>query len=72
MTNLAHNLLDAAEQHADRPAIKLDDHVLTYAELLTAARRMATLLQDKGVEPGDRVGLQTANVPPTRSRSTAR
>ncbi len=63
MTNLAQNLLDAAEQHADRPAIKLDDHVLTYAELLDAARRMATLLQGLGVEPGDRVGLQTANVP---------
>ena len=63
MTNLAQNLLDAAEQHGDRPAIKLDDNVLTYADLLQSAQRMATLLTDRGVEPGDRVGLQTANVP---------
>ena len=63
MTNLAQNLVDAAEQHGDRPAIRLDDNVLTYTDLLDSARRMATLLISRGVEPGDRVGLQTANVP---------
>jgi long-chain acyl-CoA synthetase len=63
VTNLAQNLFDAAEQHGDRPAIRLDDDVLTYTDLLDSAQRMATLLTGKGVEPGDRVGLQTANVP---------
>ncbi|NYJ73651.1 long-chain-fatty-acid--CoA ligase [Allobranchiibius huperziae] len=64
MTNLADNLTQTAEQHGDRPAIKLDDLVLTYAELQDGARRVATLLKDKGVGPGDRVGLVLPNVPP--------
>jgi long-chain acyl-CoA synthetase len=63
MTNLAQNLIGTAEKYGDRPAIRLDDHTLTYAELLGKSRRMATLLQSKGVQPGDRVGLQSANVP---------
>ncbi len=63
MTNLAQNLLTTADEHGDRPAIKLDDAVLTYSELLDQAQRMATLLVAKGIEPGDRVGLQMANVP---------
>ncbi|UIJ34901.1 long-chain fatty acid--CoA ligase [Allobranchiibius sp. GilTou73] len=64
MTNLADNLTQTAEQHGDRPAIKLDDLVLTYAELQDGARRVAALLKDKGVGPGDRVGLVLPNVPP--------
>jgi long-chain acyl-CoA synthetase len=63
MTNLAQNLFTTAAEHGNRPAIKLDDAVLTYAELLDQAQRMATLLVSKGLEPGDRVGLQMANVP---------
>jgi long-chain acyl-CoA synthetase len=63
MTNLAQNLFTAAAEHGDRPAIKLDDAVLSYAELLDQAQRMATLLVAKGLAPGDRVGLQMANVP---------
>ena len=63
MTNLAQNLVDTAEQHGDRPALRLDDSVLTYSELLDAARRMAALLGSSGVGPGDRVALQLANVP---------
>ncbi|MDQ6848604.1 MAG: long-chain fatty acid--CoA ligase [Actinomycetota bacterium] len=63
MTNLAQHLLDSADRHADRPALRLDDSVLTYSELLDGARRMATLLRSKGVQPGDRVGLQLPNVP---------
>ncbi|MGQ0572790.1 MAG: AMP-binding protein [Pseudonocardia sp.] len=63
MTNLAQNLVDTAAEHPDRPAVKLDDAVLTYAELLDHAQRMATLLRSMGVEPGDRVALQLPNVP---------
>ncbi|MDQ2749234.1 MAG: long-chain fatty acid--CoA ligase [Actinomycetota bacterium] len=63
MTNLANILVATADEHGDRPALKLDDAVLTYRELLDAARRMGSLLSSKGIEPGDRVGLQLANVP---------
>jgi long-chain acyl-CoA synthetase len=63
VTNLADNLTKTAEKHGDRPAVKLDDFVLTYAELQDGAGRVAALLKDKGVEPGDRVGLVLPNVP---------
>ncbi len=64
MTNLADNLTQTAEEHGDRPAVKLDDLVLTYAELQDGARRVAAMLKSKGVGPGDRVGLVLPNVPP--------
>ena len=63
MTNLADNLTKTAEQHPDRPAVRLDDMVLTYRELQDGARRVSTLLSSKGVGPGDRVGLVLPNVP---------
>ena len=63
MTNLADNLTKTAEEHGDRPAVRLDDMVLSYDELLDGARRVAALLADKGVGPGDRVGLVLPNVP---------
>ena len=63
MTNLANHLLCTAAEHPDRPAVKLDEQVLSYAQLRDAAARMATLLRQLGVEPGDRVGLQLPNVP---------
>jgi long-chain acyl-CoA synthetase len=63
MPNLAQNLVRTAEKHGARCALRLDDAELTYAELLDSAQRMATLLRSKGVEVGDRVGLQMANVP---------
>ncbi|MGI8524009.1 MAG: long-chain-fatty-acid--CoA ligase [Nocardioides sp.] len=63
MTNLATNLTKTAEQHPDRPALKLDDTVLSYTQLLDGARRVTALLKNKGIEPGDRVGLVLPNVP---------
>ena len=48
MTNLAHNLTTTAEQHGDRPAVRLDDLVLTYDQLLDGARRVTALLQSQG------------------------
>ncbi|MEO7351968.1 MAG: long-chain fatty acid--CoA ligase [Marmoricola sp.] len=63
MTNLADNLTKAAQKHPDRPALRLDDHVLSYSDLQDGARRVATLLKEKGVGPGDRVGLVLPNVP---------
>lgn len=63
MTNLAQNLRDAAEKHGDRPALRLDEHTLTYAELFATAGRAAAMLAEQGVQPGDRVGLVFPNVP---------
>jgi long-chain acyl-CoA synthetase len=63
MTNLATNLSCAAQRFPDRPAIRLDDVVLSYAALDDASARMASLLRDRGLEPGDRVGLMMPNVP---------
>jgi len=63
VTNLATNLTTTARQHGDRPAVRLDDTTLTYSELQDAARRVTALLVDRGVVPGDRVGLVLPNVP---------
>jgi long-chain acyl-CoA synthetase len=63
VTNLAHNLSTTAEKHGERPAVRLDDLVLSYDQLLDGARRVTGLLQSHGVGPGDRVGLVLPNVP---------
>jgi long-chain acyl-CoA synthetase len=63
MTNLSSLLEQAADGHPDRHAIRMDDLVLTYAQLREAAGRMSTLLVSAGVEPGDRVGIMLPNVP---------
>ncbi len=64
MTNLAQALTDTAAEHGGRPAIKLDDLVVDYDTLLDGSQRVAALLKDRGVGPGDRVGLVLPNVPP--------
>ena len=61
--NLAQKLTDTAADHGDRVALKLDDAELHYAAFEEGAARVAGLLKEKGVEPGDRVGLMLPNVP---------
>ena len=63
MTNLGSLLEQAAADQPDRPAVRMDDLVLTYAQLREAAGRMSTLLTSAGIEPGDRVGIMLPNVP---------
>jgi long-chain acyl-CoA synthetase len=63
MTNLATNLKDAAGQFPDRPALRLDDVVLTYAQFDDLSARVAGWLRERGVQPGDRVGIMLPNVP---------
>jgi long-chain acyl-CoA synthetase len=63
MTNFAHELARAAAEAGERPAVRLDDTVLTYALLDAGASRAAGLLRAHGVGAGDRVGLQLPNVP---------
>jgi long-chain acyl-CoA synthetase len=61
--NLASILTDAAERESSRTAIKLDDAEVSYAQLDEASARVARLLEDRGVGPGDRVGIMLPNVP---------
>ena len=61
--NLAENLLQGGRANPDRPAIRLDDLVITYAQLDDLSARAAGWLRDRGVRPGDRVGIMLPNVP---------
>jgi long-chain acyl-CoA synthetase len=61
--NLATILTDTAARHGDRTAFKLDDLELTYSVLDNSSARIAALLEARGLEPGDRVGLMMPNVP---------
>ena len=63
MTSLVSNLETAARTHPDRPALVLDDTVLSYAELAERTTRVAGWLRGRGHQPGDRVGLMLPNVP---------
>jgi long-chain acyl-CoA synthetase len=63
MTNFAHEQAAAAADSADRPAVQLDDLVLSYAFLEAGVQRAAGLLRAHGIGPGDRVGMQLPNVP---------
>jgi len=61
--NLALNLTDAAQRDGLRCALKLDEHVISYAQLDEASARVAGLLRERGVRTGDRVGVMLPNVP---------
>ncbi|MBT2539007.1 long-chain fatty acid--CoA ligase [Arthrobacter sp. ISL-69] len=57
------NLIRQADTRPDRTAIRLDDVVLSYAQLEDATRKVAGLLAERGVQPGDRVAVMLPNVP---------
>jgi long-chain acyl-CoA synthetase len=61
--NLAGLLTDTAARFPKRAALKLDDTVVTYAMLDDLASRVAGFLKDRGLAPGDRVGVMLPNVP---------
>jgi long-chain acyl-CoA synthetase len=61
--NLATLLSDAVARHGERPAIKLDDLTLSYRALDEGSAHVAGLLVERGLEPGDRVGVMLPNVP---------
>ena len=63
MTNLSSNLVDARRNHPDSAALRCDDLTLTYAEFDAAAARVATFLDQAGVESGDRIGVMLPNTP---------
>ncbi len=60
--NLASTLTESAARYAERPAIRLGGAEMTYGELDRLSARLATMLREKGVEPGDRVGVMLPNV----------
>jgi long-chain acyl-CoA synthetase len=61
--NLAQNLASSAERFGGRTAMKLDDMEVGYAVLDGASAHIAGMLREKGVVPGDRVGIMLPNVP---------
>src|SRR5690242_13975886 len=61
--NLADKLVHSAKLFPDRPAVRLDGTVLTYAGLDERTGRCAGLLREHGVRPGDRVAVMLPNVP---------
>ncbi|MCW2951876.1 MAG: Long-chain-fatty-acid--CoA ligase [Conexibacter sp.] len=61
--NLASLLTETAARDAERPAIKLDELVLSYGLLDEGSARVAGLLAEHGFAPGDRVGVMLPNVP---------
>ena len=63
MTNLNGVLQRAAADHGERPAVRMDGLVLSYAQLWDAAGRMTSLLSSVGIVPGDRVAVMLPNVP---------
>ena len=64
MTRRLQDLLTAsAERSPGSTALLLGDESLTYAELAAATDRIAQVLVERGVRPGDRVGVLAAKAP---------
>src|SRR6266508_1946205 len=61
--NLANNLVRSADALPHRPAIRLDETILTYADLDSGSAQAAGLLRERGVRPGDRVAIMLPNIP---------
>ena len=60
--NLASIVTESAGRLPDQPAVRLMGTELSYAELDDRSARLATLLREKGIERGDRVGVMLPNV----------
>src|ERR1700722_8187113 len=61
--NLAQILGEAAARDPEQLAVKLDDFALNYGLLEQAAKRVAGMLDERRIDPGDRVALMLPNVP---------
>lgn len=55
--NIANLLIQAAERHPDRTALRFDGDGLNYAQFVETVRAAAGGLLRLGLEPGDRVGV---------------
>ncbi len=56
-------LEEAARQFPDRIAVRYYSQQITYAELLSQARRLKAVLISAGLKPGERVGVLLPNLP---------
>jgi long-chain acyl-CoA synthetase len=63
VSNLSLNLVATARNYPDRSALRCDELELTFSQFDTAGARVATFLEQEGIEPGDRVGLMLPNTP---------
>src|SRR6202034_2865346 len=62
MTNLARNLTNTTRVHAGRVAVRVDNAAMTYRALDEASARVAGLLHERGIKPGDRIGIMMPDV----------
>ena len=53
-----------AARHPDADAVRFEDEIRTFADLDHRASRLAAVLQERGVVPGDRVAVWLFNGPP--------
>ena len=61
--NLASIMTASAERAPESPAIRLGASELSYADLDDRSARLATLLRERGLAAGDRIGIMLPNVP---------
>jgi len=61
--NLASILTRTAGQDGDRLAVRFGEATMPYRELDEASARVAGLLRERGLGPGDRVGVMLPNTP---------
>lgn len=61
--NLATNLAHTARKYPDNIALRFEDAVVTYAQLVGLSAVAAGELQEHGVRAGHRVGIMLPNVP---------
>jgi long-chain acyl-CoA synthetase len=61
-TNLASILTASAARDAAAPAVRLGGATLSYGDLDDRSARVAALLREQGLQPGDRVGVMLPNV----------
>jgi long-chain acyl-CoA synthetase len=61
--NLASIVVDSAARTPAGAAVRLGEVTLAYAELDERSARLAALLRERGLQPGDRVGVMLPNVP---------
>src|SRR6188472_1329243 len=60
--NLASTVVESAARQPAAVAVRLGPLELTYADLDDRSARLAALLREKGLQPGDRVGVMLPNV----------
>jgi len=63
MLNLAHFLDVSTRQNPEATCVIMDERKLSYAEVASAAKRVANTLKGWGIGPGDKVAMMIANTP---------